>query len=110
MSASVLTECVEAQSEGGLVGCCGMIGDEVWVEERGAGKRSVTGGVRAEVSPVAPTRSLRPEKKKGEFITAKTPFSLFFFFLSPKALPMPWVAVPILCSRLPAKLRKSLPQ
>jgi len=79
MSASVLTECVEAQSEGGLVGCCGMIGDEVWVEERGAGKRSVTGGVRAEVSPVAPTRSLRPEKKKGEFITAKTPFSLFFF-------------------------------
>jgi hypothetical protein len=107
MSASVLTECVEAQSEGGLVGCCDMIGDEVWVEERGAGKRSVTGGVRAEVSPVAPTRSLRPEKKKGEFI--KT-LSLSFFFLSPKALSMPWVAVPILCSRLPAKLRKSLPQ
>jgi hypothetical protein len=49
-------------------------------------------------------------EKKGEFITAKTPFSLFFFFLSPKALSMPWVAVPILCSRLPAKLRKSLPQ
>jgi len=109
MSASVLTECVEAQSEGGLVGCCGMIGDEVWVEERGAGKRSVTGGVRAEVSPVAPTRSLRPEKK-GRVYNCQKPFLSLFFFLSPKALSMPWVAVPILCSRLPAKLRKSLPQ
>jgi len=51
------------------------------------------------------------EKKKGEFITARISFSLPFFFLvlSPKVLPMPWVAVPTLCARLPAKLRKSLP-
>ena len=87
MSASVPTECVEAQSEGGLVGCCGMIEDEVWVEERGAGKRSVTGGVRAEVSPVAPTRSLKTEKKKGEFITAKNPFSLFFLSCPLRSFP-----------------------
>ncbi len=83
MSKSVPTECVEAQSEGGLGGCCGMIEDEVWVEERGAGKRSVTGGVRAEVSPVAPTRSLRPEKKKGRVYNCQNPFLSLFFFSVP---------------------------
>ena len=56
-----------------------------------------------------PRGSVKAEKKKEEFITAKISFSLFFF-LSPKVLLMPWVAVPTLCARLPAKLRKSLPQ
>ena len=69
MSASVLTECVEAQSEGGLVGCCGMIGDEVWVEERGAGKRSVTGAKTGE--------------KKRESLYLPKPLSLSFFFSVP---------------------------
>jgi hypothetical protein len=57
-----------------------------------------------------PRGSVKAEKKKGEFITARISFSLpFFLVLSPKVLPMPWVAVPTLCARLPAKLRKSLP-
>jgi hypothetical protein len=40
----VPTECVtEAESEGGLGGCCGAIEDEVRLEKRGTGERSVTG-------------------------------------------------------------------
>jgi hypothetical protein len=37
------TECVEAESEGGLGGCCGAIEDGVLLGKREAGERSVTG-------------------------------------------------------------------
>ena len=111
-SVSVPTECVEAESEGGLGGCCGMIEDEVRVEERGAGKRSVTGrGPRRSLSSCHPRGVSKSGKKKREFLTARISLFLFppLFPPSPKALPMPWVAVPTLCAHLPAKRRKSLP-
>jgi hypothetical protein len=67
-SVSVPTECVEAESEGGLGGCCGMIEDEVRVEERGAGKRSVTGrGPRRSLSSCHPRGVSKSGKKRGSF-------------------------------------------
>jgi hypothetical protein len=59
-----------------------------------------------------PRGSVKAEKKKRRVYNCQNLFLSPFLFLvlSPKVLPMPWVAVPTLCARLPAKLRKSLPQ
>ena len=83
---------------------------------RGMGRRAW--GWKAVGDRRGPRRSLsscthevaKNGEKKGRVYNCQKPFLSLFFFLSPKALSMPWVAVPILCSRLPAKLRKSLPQ
>ena len=111
-SVSVPTECVEAESEGGLGGCCGMIEDEVRVEERGAGKRSVTGrGPRRSLSSCQPREVSKSGEKKGKVSNCQNLSFFFSFFPLPslKALPILWVAVPTLCAHLPAKRSKSLP-
>ena len=56
-----------------------------------------------------PRGSVKAGKKRRVY-NCQNLFLSLFFVLSPKVLLMPWVAVPTLCARLPAKLRKSLPQ
>jgi hypothetical protein len=94
----------EAESEGGLGGCCDTIEDEVRLEKRGAGERSVTGrGPHMNLSICQPRGASKSGEKKGGVSDCQN-LSLF----SPKVLPVPWVTDPTLCARLSAKRRKSL--
>jgi hypothetical protein len=59
--------CVAPDGGGGGGARCGMIEDEVRVEERGAGKRSVTGrGPRRSLSSCQPREVSKSGEKKGE--------------------------------------------